>query len=148
MFCTSKRVYVCHLLYVYLSTKRYGEGKDRKEDLERKSKSTFHPSYSKSITRIPPNSTPIGISFSVSFIVVDTSTYSYIYTRMCVCVCTLERGERGRKTERRKRGQRTMRNDSCGAPARFRPIDNFFQTRFTPTLREKCGEDTRDWSSG
>ena len=129
---------------MYLSTKRYGEGKDRKEDLERKSKSTFHPSYSKSITRIPPNSTPIGISFSVSFIVVDASTYSYIYTRMYVCVYV----RKGRKTERRKRGQRTMRNDSCGAPARFRPIDNFFQTRFTPTLREKCGEDTRDWSSG
>ena len=125
---------------MYLSTKRYGEGKDRKEDLERKSKSTFHPSYSKSITRIPPNSTPIGISFSVSFIVVDASTYSYIYTRMYVCVYV----RKGRKTERRKRGQRTMRNDSCGAPARFRPIDNFFQTRFTPTLREKCGEDTRN----
>lgn len=57
-------------------------------------------------------------------------------------------GKTGEENREEKRGHRTMRNDSCRAPTRFRPIDNFFQTRFTPTLRERCGEDTRNWSSG
>lgn len=56
--------------------------------------------------------------------------------------------KRGEGNREEKRGQGTMRNDSCRAPTRFRPIDNFFQTRFTPTLREKCRKDTRNWSSG
>lgn len=132
---------------VYLSTKRYGgQGKDRKEDSERKSKSTFHPSYSKSVSRIPRILHRLVFHFpSVSSLsMVPCIISCIIYIRIyIVYVYMLERGK-----PRGKRGHRTMRNDSCRAPTRFRPIDNFFQTRFTPTLREKCGEDTRNWSSG
>lgn len=66
---------------VYLSTKRYGgQGKDRKEDSERKSKSTFHPSYSKSVSRIPRILHRLVFHFpSVSSLSMVPCIISYIY---------------------------------------------------------------------